>query len=696
MTSLRVSLMGLRALTASLGATTDPAITGLRADGWSADMTAPPTLDPEGAPRLVVLDRAGFDAAGVATTHRESLVLTKRVRQPFPNQATLDATRVALSSHVYATDAVVGSGAPNASLLASPKPTANWALPDRRVVGNTLRLEVVAFHRNARAREQIAAVVFTVTDGTITVTQTVSTSSVLVHPGDRNAVIGYAADIDISTLAAGQITANAKVYPWIGGAAAVLDSATGAANSREFCPQIYRKDVARAATPPLIYVSPTGNDTTAVLSTDAATAKATPAATLKGAIERARVQASGNRIDGVEIRLMAGTHAVSAVAANTYLDGAAARITRDPDSPRASCIFQFGAAAAVLQLPWLHLIDVTVNRAGVSALGVSSKYIMENVDLLNASQNSQMSQTNARGYMLGVTVTGVSNLTFSGAAATGYSLLRGVDAGALGTTSAHPGIEYWLVLGCHLRGVNLQPGGKASTRAIVAFNRIMGLAGSSIPLGLSTTENVEGFALIQNVFEWSGTALTASWRPSGDSATGNITNMIVHNNTFAGFWAYGRGNILYDETNGTLRSHTLNSFKGNLHCQINYKSDVFSGATLALADASSRVGTWSYGFGVDCEGEVALYRDAGVGSFSQDYPGRRSVIGTSDTVPLNAAFTDYRGTTAGPVAGAGGGTYSIGAGSVAAARLASPVLRFDTAGNARLAANDAAGAYRAA
>lgn len=674
--------------------TTDAAITALRADGWSADMTNPPTLDPIGAPKYVVLDRNAFSAVGAPIVVRETLILTRRVRLPAPDNATLEASRVAMSSHAYAGDTVVGSAAVNNSTLSSPKPTANWALPDRRIVGNNLRLEVVAFHRNARNREQVACVVFTVTDGTTTITQTINNSSALGHAGDRNAVIGYAANIDITSLANVQLTANAKVYPWIGGAASVLDSADGAAGSREFRPQIYRKNPTLAATPSLIYVAVAGgNDANAVVSTDAATAKASPAATVAGAIARLRAQVAGNRIDGCEVRLMAGTHVFSAVAVNTYITDCAVIVTRDPDSARSLCVLSYGTATAVWQCPFVHFRDLSIVRAGVSALGVSTFFIMENVDLDNASRNATIAQSNARGYLLGVTISNLSQLALGGAATTGYNLIRGVDGGTLGLTTANPQVEQWLVLGCHLRGVVFSTAAKAGSRGIVAFNRCMGLAGSSIPLQIGAAENIEGFALIQNVLEWVGTALTANFRPSGDAATGNITNMLVHNNTFAGFAAYGRGNILYDETSATLRTHTLNSFKGNLHSQINYKSDIFAQVS-ALPNVSLRVNTWSYGFGVDCEGEIALYRDAGGGGFSQDYPGLRSVIGTSDTVPLVAAFTDYRGTTIGPVAGAGGGTYSIGSGSVAAARLASPVLRFDMTGTERAATNDAAGAYR--
>jgi hypothetical protein len=54
---------------------------------------------------------------------------------------------------------------------------------------------------------------------------------------------------------------------------------------------------------------------------------------------------------------------------------------------------------------------------------------------------------------------------------------------------------------------------------------------------------------------------------------------------------------------------------------------------------------------------------------------------------------DYRGTTAGPSAGAGGGDYRIGAASPAKGMVTGAVLSHDLAGVARPAAGDSAGAY---
>lgn len=144
-------------------------ISAVTADGWQAAMISPADL----ALSPVMVSRQGFDATGAATTHSETLYTTKRVRQAYPNQAVLTTDTVALGDYVYSTDTI--AGVTNSSSETSPKPIANWTMADRKVVGNSLTLSLVAFHRNARAGKPVAAVVFRATDGTATVTATAST-----------------------------------------------------------------------------------------------------------------------------------------------------------------------------------------------------------------------------------------------------------------------------------------------------------------------------------------------------------------------------------------------------------------------------------------------------------------------------------------------------------------------------------------
>jgi hypothetical protein len=198
---------------------------------------------------------------------------------------------------------------------------------------------------------------------------------------------------------------------------------------------------------------------------------------------------------------------------------------------------------------------------------------------------------------------------------------------------------------------------------------------------------VSGAAIVQNIVEYTSATLNPSTRLSADSAAGDTTHVIMHHNTFAGFFNGGRGNLFYDD-GATARTNELMSMRGNIHVQINTKGDVFT-------TNGARVGNWAYLYGVDCQGEFSQFIDAdsgGLGSgFAQSYPGLGASIGTSATVRNDPLFADYQGTTSGPMAGAGGGDYALQAGSPAKDR-ANAVLRFDASGATRSALTSA-GAY---
>jgi hypothetical protein len=659
---------------------TDPAITGVRAEGWSCDFTSPPTMDPANAPRFIDLSRQGYDTAGNVAAYTESLILTQRVRQAYPSNASLDASRVSLSDYVYSTDTILGGSSPaNNSAETSPKPVCRWALPDRRNVTNSLRLEVVAAHRNARNGEQIAAVKFIVTDGANTVTQTVSASSVLGGTNDRQPVVGYAADINISALTEGQITANAEVYPWIGAAASVNKSADNTAGTRTFCPQVFRKGAGRAVL--YAYVDTTGNDTTGVASSTPAAASATPCLTIAGAFAKLRAADGGSITDGHVVRLKAGTQAIGTPASVTHSSISECIIENDP----------LAGSAPVLNLTgnWnsrhacLRIRGVTIARTTTAQIG-GNFVTFENCTYQNSGTGNITPVLSAGAFRwLGCTFTGVlTNLLFPTTNAENR-LIRGCTTDAAGT------VDPFCSLGNTFVNATLNVTVAAYESGFVGFNRFNLQAGAAVTSG--TAGDVSGYAVIQNLVEYTSASTTApAFRFSGDGNLGNVTHLVCHQNTLTGFFLAGRGNLLYADTAATNRTHKLCSFVGNIHSQINTKHDVF-------ALAAANVNAWAYLYGVGCRGEFSQFIDAssgGIGSaFAQAYPGLNASIGTSSTARNDPLFTNYQGTVSASVAGSGGGTYTLGASSPARNRVANPVLRFDLAGNARQAANDNSGAF---
>jgi hypothetical protein len=642
------------------------------------------------------MNRQGYDATGAAASYLDNLIVTQRVRQPYPSQASLTASTVALHDFLYSTDS--GLGVTNNSTLLSPTPIANWALVDRMLVGNSLRAEVVAFHRDARAGKPVACVVFTVTDGVTTITQTVATPTILAHPGDKNPVIGYAADINISTLADGQITLNAKVYPWIGGTASIADSSTGLADSRYFCPKTYTKNVTRFAAPYVAYLSATGNDGTGVTSTTAASARAAPYATLNALMVSARTTMPSNRVGGLRVRFMDGfTGGYSAnISAITYQTSADPEVVFEPDpADTGTGVYTFGAGNYTTQLLYLRIKGLTVTRvsAGSRILGLTNgKITMESCNFDNGSYSLPW-VTTAHSHFMGTTITnGGANLL--NPAASEHRLIRGVTYGTAGTQWT---VENWLVLGCNFTGVAFGKPSTGQSGGIHAFNKNMKLGGSATPFSHGQSETITGFALVQNLIEYISATANPAVQVSADSGTGNTSQVLHHHNTYTGFFNNGRDNLLYNETAGTLRTHTLHSLIGNIHNQLNTKHDVFAGANSGLSDANLRIGGWSYLYGVGCHGEFSQFIDAtsgGVGGpFAQAFPGFRSNLGTSSTVRNDPVFVNYQGTTSGPTAGSGGGDYRITAAtSPCVGKVAVAVLPYTLDGVARPTTNDNSGA----
>jgi hypothetical protein len=648
----------------------------------------------------VVLNRPGHNSAGQPTSHAESLVLTQRVRLPYPDQASLDASRVALSDYVYATDSIVGAAA-NMSAETSPKPVAAWTLPGGRVVGNTLRLELVAFHRNGRNREQVACVEFRATDGTSTVTQVVGTSTILGHPGDRHAVVGYACDLDISALANGTITANARVMPWIGGAASVLDSADKTA-LWDFSPRAYRKNPILAANPVYVYVAPSGgSDSSGAVSTDPVVAAASPCATVHGATLRAATV--NGEVDGVIVRLMAGTHVYDTTNSTIRTqNGGELIITRDPATTRAAVNLQIMPVASVWAPRlgpaggWLTFRDITVTRMqgqnirSSGAGGPRLRLWFDACDYNNGGFSASFFATgndDVCAYWTGTTIINGAASFFNATTTGGHYLWRGVDVSA----SSISGFEGRLVLGSRIAGLGSNGFTRATTRpasgSIIAFNRLTAPVLADSP----AEANLNGYAFVQNIVECTSTVSAPMFRLSSDSSSTNSSHVIIQHNTFTGFSEVGRANLFYDD-GPTARTNRLMSLVGNIWSQINTKGDVFRGANESGADASNRTGNWAFLYGVGCRAEFSQFRAAGGSSFEQAFPGLAANMGNSQTVRNDPLFLDYEGTGAGPLAGAGGGDYRLQAGSPALGRVNVPVLRFDLAGQPRAASGDASGA----
>lgn len=683
-------------------------ISAIAASGWQATVASPAEL----AFSPISVSRQGFDAAGAATTVVETLLTTKRVRLPWPDQAQLTASSVALSDYVYATDSI--AGVTNNSAETSPRPICNWIMPHRLVVGTTLEAELVAFHRNASGGKQVACAVFSASDGVTTVTATVSAAAVSGRVGDRNAVLSYKASLDITSLAAGLITLNARVFPRIGGAASVADSALDGNEARGFSPRYFLKNTGGKS---YAYVATTGNDTTGVVSTTAATAAATPFLTVLGAINGLHTALGATSgVDMGEIRIGndGGTPFVMASTAATRTQKIAAlTITRDPAVPRANARVSFGLAAfrprlggsltAPLATGALLFRDLAIVRTGaLTFTGEATaqlEILFDDCSFDNAG-NTATWLANSHDYHFGTGFAGIGGAVL-GAATYEHRLWRGIDSQPVFAASGYS-TEGWCVIGSNLASPFFTRGTRSQSGGIVAFCKLTAPPTTAVMLQLAQDADVVGFAIVQNLIEYISATTNAVVRISGDAASGNNSHVILHHNTCAGAFEAGRWNAFYDE-GATRRTSKLQSVVGNIAVAVYTKSDVFRGASEAGADASSATGNWAFSHGVGCRDNFSQFMSAnavGQGAAqAQDYAGIGANYGTSQTARNDPLFTTYAGTTvaAGPVytAGAGGGTYTLGGASPARAMVDDPVLAFGLGGVARAAANDAAGAWAA-
>ena len=265
--------------------TGDPDVTAIQADGWRASHSAVPAeFDPVGDPRHVTVTRQGFDAAGSAITFDEDVLLTKRVRQPYPNQATLTASDVALADFVYAGDTV--AGVTNASTRAYPKPIALWLNHDlERATAATHTVRLAVAHAHARAGRPVAAVRFTVTDdqgGSHSVL--VSAMSVVSYTASGLSVPHFAATLDLSGLAQGALcTVDATIYPWVGEAFMVSTDADAYPSPNLTVLKLLNDRTGGYGTAYAYVDAATGDNGTGAVSETPATAAAAPFATIAAA-----------------------------------------------------------------------------------------------------------------------------------------------------------------------------------------------------------------------------------------------------------------------------------------------------------------------------------------------------------------------------------------------------------------------------
>lgn len=625
----------------------------------------------------------------------------------------MTADEVALDDYVLATDQI--AGAENQSVMLSPMPIAAWIMPHRRPVASTIGgdvcpVEVIAFHRDARAGRQVAAVAFILSDGVQSLRVTVDTPTISGRAGDRNPVPCYRLPAtDISAFANGCLTVNAEVFPHVGDARSIRRSSESS-EARGFSPRYFLKDSVATLTPPIAYVRVAGSDASGVVSRDPALASAAPFATILAALNAIHSQfGATSGIDGAKIRIGAGQFVFAPPAATRNQRLAWLTITREPAVARADAIVTFGSGnlrlrfggtlIAPVTTGCVRFHDCTVQRTANGAFQGETtsalEVVWDDVTFDNGGINA-IWLFRAHDHVFGM------RLLNPAPAATGAGNTSGehrIWRGVMSESAPAPvNLEGFCVIGSVLRRTgSFDTTGRVFSGAIVAFNRLLGIESSARPIDWIGTD-IDGAAIVQNVFEYVSTTSAPSVGITSDSATVNVRHIIDHHNSYAGFDTLGRHNVFYDE-GAVPRVSTMISVRNSILVSLNMKGDVFRGGVEQGADAATRLGNWGprHGAGIGdlwvqfaaADGSVA-----GPGaSFAPDYAGLGTLQGTSRAVALDPQFVAPACVTAGPVAGAGGGDYRLAPGSPCRGRARSALLSHDLAGQPRPPANDSPGAY---
>lgn len=654
----------------------------------------------------------GYTAGAVLTTTTRRMYATKALRKvynaaytaPYPADEIFAegrlTLRLALSDFVYSGETLscaIGAGlytqggtptaaysgaATNASTLThdQSRVLGNWSWPawtriNASLAGDgtnnadgSVTVRAVAYHRAAKDGKPVAAVVFTLSDGTTTRTTTATAMTSDASFGDAVRVVEY-----VGTFTAAQIqafpngtaaTLNFAAYPWVGGSAGVLDTATS--GNTQPTPLIsprtllidhagtYGTSAAVVNSDPMI-----GNDTTCVAVAESAfnaNSPPDPCLTINGAAVkiRARNNSSHARGDAAGvIYLAAGNHAWT---------GASVSITGTANT-----------WTVIRPLPGVARADVVINSlSGNGHLGTGTKIKLQNVTL-NISSAPATVFANSTQYLWIDQCDLTSNATSATIVAPSFFVTRSIVrncrtclqnfstafAVLVRGNTVMPdyaqSASMWTILGNSITG---NSGGNttftffsspsttpATWWPIVAYNRLTrsAVTGSSPIQHAQTTGTPpvgSGAAIVQNVFEWVSSFSRALVAIANDSSTVTpVRNIMLWHNTLVG----QRTNRAYNDEGSTLRLRNLWSEIGNLYDSAALKADTFNHPSSGRNAA--RVGNWSVLYGVGNFGNMDV--EAGTpsnpvgleGTWQPEFPGL-----LSDWIPTVASSNEQSST----------------------------------------------------
>lgn len=629
---------------------------------------------------------------------------------PLYKSTTITAATAAAGWYGTAASGAIG-GVTNASTRPYPKPVGGFVTKQQEVVGSTAPVEFVAFHAHGMNGQMVACVQFGASDAqstpgvTAVVSSNAPTLSTVQTAGNIAEV--YAATLNTTPLHDGDnISIWAKVYPWIGDSTAILDLTTSDAVA--VYPTIRNHTLLHAKLNKagnyggaFAYVNTsTGNDTTGVASKTATLARASPHATIEGALAKLQTfnnsTGTGNEPGGNFIRIMDNA-------------GLITNVTMATDFSTNNCV----AWTYIDQDPLnsnIVTVTVTAQVYTVALLGWRVPFICDGANAFLRGDGSTVVQSFEKAVTIttactvpltyGHVLAYIRNCTLVCPAGFGpfdiYSN-EPMGAQALGVTgtsnSGTPAVRVTSIIGCNFvnyKFTDQSSLGTESTDGMIIYNNIWTKSGNSSDL--ANTISI-GAAWVQNVGENISNTQRLT-RFNADANTFACNNWIEAYNTFA-----GGNNRLYTEEDGTIGENLWMAAFGNIYWVFSNKTDT----QVQFTVSTGRTGNWAIPYRTCFHGNV--YGSSGTSQTnSVNIDGSQwlgAVLGRNELAGINfpAMFTNPQA-AAGDSSGAstGGGTYTLTGHTNSAYGLmtgSDQALKYDIIGSQRNTGNDngASGAY---
>ena len=628
-------------------------ISRIAPDGWQATHRTPDVFDPTMTSPLTVT-RQGYDETAARVIVNDTVTMTTRVRQPYPNHENQSTAQIALSDFIYAADEI--AGVTNDSALAYPKPIAMWLNHDlERASTPTHTLRLAVAHSHARKGRPVAAVRFIVSDGVNEAAQTVSAMESISFTASGLNIPHFAAEMDLTTLEQGaMLSVDAVIYPWVGDAFRVSVDAD-AYPSPNLAPLRLLNDRAGSYGTAYAYVdAQSGDDATGAAMTDAAGAAASPFATITAAVNAVRLLNSAafgrdNDAGGGIIRLVEGVHSHTGFKSQGNAVDIPLIIEAADPAKRETTVLTDGGSSRFNGIPQkLKLRNLTLRKDGGNVVFLDSG--ANSADAILIAENclwdsGGTSYYGAWLYRVGRLVQINCAIGAGGDPRHGNffstEAIMGIAIGCAGCA----GTMTYQAAGCSaLPEFNLRDaiGSRPAMSGVFLGWNIFSNGSATNPIiSISAPIGPRGIALVGNVIESWGSSTNAAIRLNADNDSSPAQNVVIQHNTVAG----ERANLLY--LDGADNVEKTAHVRFNLFHRYNIKGDLF-------AQNSANTGNWAARYKVGWAHNVSLEGANNSDTFSP-IPWLGEVPSLGEQTGADPTWQDDRSHSG---AGDGGGDYT--------------------------------------